>query len=73
MRGLSHLATLVHRFLTYLSRACKSRLSKKTHQEILGFPVSDDVLCAGLSSARSTGSFTACAYLRELLICHARN
>jgi len=25
-------AALVHRFLTYLSRVCKSRLSKKTHQ-----------------------------------------
>jgi hypothetical protein len=29
MRALPHLAALVHRFLTYLSRACKSRLSKK--------------------------------------------
>ncbi|HEU0219770.1 MAG TPA: hypothetical protein VFQ98_03060 [Gallionella sp.] len=47
MRALPHLAALVHRFLTYLSRACKSRLSKKTHQGILGFPVSNDVLCAG--------------------------
>ncbi len=29
MRALPHLAALVHRFLTYLSRAYKSRLSKK--------------------------------------------
>jgi hypothetical protein len=36
MRGLSLLkAALVHRFLTYLSRVCKSRLSKKAHQDSL--------------------------------------
>jgi len=29
MRGLPHIAALVHRYLTYLSRACKPRLSKK--------------------------------------------
>jgi len=29
MRSLPHLAALVHRFLTYLSRVLKSRLSKK--------------------------------------------
>jgi len=29
MRALPHLAALVHRFLTYLSRVLKSRLSKK--------------------------------------------
>ena len=34
-------------FLTYLSRVCKSRLSKKPHKILKGFPVSNDVLCAG--------------------------
>jgi hypothetical protein len=29
-------AALVHRFLTYLSRVCKSRLSIKTHYEFSG-------------------------------------
>jgi hypothetical protein len=43
MRALPHLAALVHRFLTYLSRVCKSRLSKKLNRIILGFPVSNDV------------------------------
>jgi len=36
MRALPHLAALVHRFLTYLSRAYQSRLSKKL-KEISGF------------------------------------
>src|SRR5450759_5616552 len=40
-------AALVHRFLTYLSRVCKSRLSKSPTGFSTGFPVSNDVLCAG--------------------------
>jgi hypothetical protein len=37
----------VHRFLTYLSRVCKPRLSKKLIKRFWVFPVSNDVLCAG--------------------------
>lgn len=48
MRALPLLkAALVHRFLTYLSRVCKSRLSKNPYKILTGFPVSNDVLCAG--------------------------
>jgi hypothetical protein len=40
-------AALVHRYLTYLSRVFKSRLSKNPTGFSTGFPVSNDVLCAG--------------------------
>ncbi|MGB7598137.1 MAG: hypothetical protein WBM09_11295 [Gallionella sp.] len=51
-------AALVHRFLTYLSRACKSRLSKKALQDSLRvFRLATMFYAPVNPSARFTGRY----------------
>jgi hypothetical protein len=51
MRALSQLGNSLAAFCSSFSDLSLARMQiapvKKTHQEILGFPVSNDVLCAG--------------------------
>jgi hypothetical protein len=54
-------AALVHRFLTYLSRVCKSRLSKKTQNNFWVFRLATMFYAPVNLSARLTCSFN---YLR---------
>jgi hypothetical protein len=62
---------LVHRFLTYLSRVFKSRLSKKPTKILYGdslrvFRLATMFYAPVNLSARSTGCFNTCAHTREL-------
>ena len=67
MRALPHIAALVHRFLTYLSRVCKSRLSKKLIKKFWVFRLATMFYAPVNRLPVQRVVITACAHLRELL------